>query len=307
MKWQELGVVWSPDGSHDFAQSHAMGPTPILVNDDVIRIYITCLDENKIGRPTFIEVSSHDPTKVLNVNQKPLLEVGAPGTFDDSGLMVTSVVKVSESKYYLYYAGFELSTKIRYRILTGVAISDDGGLTFSKYSSTPILERSDEERFIRGGPFVSLEADVFKMWYVGGNQWIDLSGKQMPVYDIKFLESEDGFHWGANGLTVLPISQNDEHGFGRPWVLKNELGTYDLFYSIRRISLMSYRLGYATSSNGIVWERNDREMNLNIAENSINSDAIMYAAVLNVGKRTFCFYNGNNFGEMGFSVAEKIK
>jgi hypothetical protein len=32
----------------------------------------------------------------------------------------------------------------------------------------------------------------------------------------------------------------------------------------------------------------------------------MYSAVISVGDKTYCFYNGNNFGEQGFAVAELI-
>jgi hypothetical protein len=30
----------------------------------------------------------------------------------------------------------------------------------------------------------------------------------------------------------------------------------------------------------------------------------MYSAVISVNAKTYCFYNGNNFGEEGFAVAE---
>ena len=53
MKWQKLGVVWTPDGTLDWARTHAMGPTPYRLNDDVIRVCMTCLDGNKLGEQSF--------------------------------------------------------------------------------------------------------------------------------------------------------------------------------------------------------------------------------------------------------------
>lgn len=306
MIWKVLGMVRNPIFGQKFASSHSMGPTPIQISEDVIRVYFTCLDENGIGRPAFVDVSSENPTRVLGVSDRPLLDVGLRGTFDDNGIMVTSVIRLSDSRYFMYYSGFELCEKIRYRILSGVAISSDGGNTFSRFSSTPILERSDDELFFRGGPYVMEDEGIFKMWYVAGSEWLDIEGKQMPVYELKFLESGDGLNWGKTGKIVLSISKEDEHGFGRPWILKNEDGCYELFYSIRRKSLSSYRLGYANSLNGTTWTRKDEEMNLDVEQNSPYSNAIMYSAVININERTFCFFNGNEFGKEGFLVSERI-
>jgi hypothetical protein len=283
-----------------------MGPTPILINKDIIRIYLTSLDSHGIGRPIFIEVSSSDPTVVLNECLTPILEVGRPGTFDDNGIMVTSVVKVDESTFYMYYAGFELSDKVRYRILTGMAISTDGGLTFARFSDVPILERSNKELYFRGGPFVLKRGDHFRMWYVAGSSWTIISGKQMPIYVLKYIESKDGFTWPSQGTTVMEIGGNDEHGFGRPWVVDSSNGDLEMYYSIRRMSLGAYRLGFATSIDGLIWSRNDKYMNLDVQAGSHASTAIMYSAVINTGEKTYCFYNGDNFGEYGFAAAELV-
>ena len=306
MNWKDLGLVWNSSGNPETASSHAMGPTPILINKDVIRIYLTSLDSHGIGRPIFIEVSSSDPTVVLNECLTPILEIGKPGTFDDNGIMVTSVVKVDDRTFYMYYAGFELSDKVRYRILTGMAISTDGGLTFARFSDVPILERSKKELYFRGGPFVLKRGNLFRMWYVAGSSWTLISGKQMPVYVLKYIESKDGFTWPSEGTTVMELDGIDEHGFGRPWVVDSSSGGLEMHYSIRRMSLGAYRLGFATSSDGLNWSRNDEGLNLDVQAGSHASTAIMYSAVINTGKNTYCFYNGDNFGKDGFAVAELV-
>jgi hypothetical protein len=306
MNWKDLGLVWNTRGHPETASSHAMGPTPILINKDIIRVYLTSLDSKGIGRPIYIEVSSSDPTVVLNQCLTPILEVGEPGTFDDNGIMVTSVVKVDDHIFYMYYAGFELSSKIRYRILTGMAISTDGGITFTRFSDVPILERSNKELYFRGGPFVLKSGGIFRMWYVAGSSWTMISGKQMPVYVLKYLESKDGFTWPSEGTTVMEHDGIDEHGFGRPWVLDSASGDLEMHYSIRRVSLEAYRLGFATSSDGLNWVRHDESINLDVKARSHASTAIMYSAVINTGEKTYCFYNGDNFGQFGFAAAELV-
>ncbi|MHC8334936.1 hypothetical protein [Pseudomonas sp. LB3P25] len=66
-----------------------------------------------------------------------------------------------------------------------------------------------------------------------------------------------------------------------------------------------YRLN-DESRDGVQWVRQDEEMGLDVSPTGVDAEAIMYSAVLSVGVKTYCFYNGNNFGEQGFCVAELI-
>lgn len=306
MKWRKLGVVWNTDGSYPWAKTHAMGPTPFRLNDEVIRVFITCLDEKGRGRPGYVDVAANDPSRVLGISPYAVIDIGEPGTFDDNGLMAISIVQPELNTLFMYYAGFEICTHIRYRIFSGLAVSKDGGKTFTRYSRTPILDRTSKELFFRGGPFAMFDEGVFKLWYVAGSEWISLNGKPMPVYDLRYQESRDGIHWSESGKLSMAITGEDEHGFGRPWVIKRGPNDYQLFYSIRRRSFAAYRLGYAESTDGINWVRKDEEMGLDVTPGEFDSDAIMYSAVISVGNKTYCFYNGNNFGEQGFGVAELV-
>jgi hypothetical protein len=306
MKWLKHGVVWTADGKSKWAKTHGMGPTPFRLNDETIRVFVTCLDADGRGRPGYVDVSSKDPTQILKVSAGAILDIGEPGTFDDNGVMAISIVPVQPDTLFMYYAGFELCTHIRYRIFTGLAVSKDDGNSFMRISNTPVLDRTDSELFFRGGPFVMHDEGVFKIWYAAGSEWTSLEGKQMPVYDLRYLESVDGINWADTGTLSMAITGEDEHGFGRPWVVKRGPNDYQLFYSIRRRSLGAYRLGYAESTDGIRWIRKDDQMGLDVSAGAFDSDAIMYSAVISVDNKTYCFYNGNNFGAQGFGVAELI-
>lgn len=303
MRWKKLGLVYGPDGSMPWAQSHAMIPSPFRLDEKTIRIFVTFCDENGIGRPGYVDVSAQNPTKVFAVSVKPLLDLGKPGTFDENGVLVCSVIDAGDGNLYMYYVGFELGTQIRYRLLTGLAISKDRGNTFSRYSTVPVLERSSEEIYFRCGPYCIRTQKGFQLWYVAGSEWTNLEGKSMPVYDIRYAESTDGIHWPERGEIQIPITENDEHGFGRPCVLPMKNGDYRMFYSVRRRSFGAYRLGYAESTDGRVWNRMDTDLNLDVSPGSFDSDAIMYAAPIDVDGKIYVFYNGNEFGRDGFAAA----
>lgn len=303
MKWRKLGIVYQPDGSQQWARSHAMVPTPLHLPElGVIRVFITCCDDQGIGRPGFVDMAADDPSRVVHVHDKPLMDIGAPGTFDENGVLACSVVPVPDGRLFLYYVGFEIGTQIRYRLLTGLAVSEDSGLTFTRQSQVPVLERNDDDLYFRGGPCVVMENGRFRMWYVGGSRWLDLHGKAMPEYRIKYLESDDGIAWDGGGKLVLDIGA-DEHGFGRPWVLPMASGGYCMYYSVRRKSLGAYRMGYAESPHGLAWTRKDATLGLDAGPDSFDAQAIMYAAPVVVSGRTWCYYNGNGFGRDGFALA----
>lgn len=286
-----------------WACTHAMVPTPVRLSEEIIRVYASFCDAKGIGRSGYVDVLADDPTKIVRMAQAPLFEIGEAGTFDENGVLVSSVVPVDQNKWLMYYAGFELGTKIRYRLLTGVAVSDDGGNSFKRLQGTPVLERSSAELYIRGGAFCMHDDGVFKLWYVGGSEWTVIGGKSMPVYDIRYLESGDGITWGKEGRVVLPVTEADEYGFGRPAVIRKPDGRYALFYSVRRRSFNAYRLGYAESDDGLTWKRMDSDLNLDVSADGFDSQAIMYAAPIQVGDKLYVFYNGNEFGKDGFAVA----
>ena len=306
MRWKKRGVIWKPPGTQPWARTHAMLPTPTLIADDTIRIFVNCQDAEGRATPTFVDVSSNDPAVVLRESESSLLPLGEAGRFDDSGVTVTSVVKADGNLLYMYYVGFEILTTVRYRMLTGLAVSSDGGESFSRYQSTPILERSPAESLFRCGTFVRHDEGKFKMWYVAGSNWEIVRGKAMPVYDLRYQESADGINWGGEGQLLIEL-EGDEHGFGRPWVIRcPDTGLYRLFYSIRRRSLAAYRLGYAESDDGVDWIRKDAQMGLDVSAGEFDSDAIMYSSVLAAQGKTYCFYNGNQFGLDGIGLAELI-
>jgi predicted GH43/DUF377 family glycosyl hydrolase len=303
VKWRKLGIVWGPNNHAQWAQSHATCPTPYLREDGKLRIYFASRDKENVGRIGYVDTDPNNPKRILAVSETPALDIGVPGTFDDNGVVATALIKVGDGQLFLYYAGFEICHHIRYRMLTGLAVSSDRGESFRRISRVPILERSDTELHFRSGPSCLAEPGVVRAWYAGGMNWVELNGKTMPSYDVRYVESSDGIHWPAEGAVHIAITEPDEHGFGRPCVIPKAGGGYRMFYSVRRRSFAAYRLGYAESKDGFTWRRMDDKLHLDVTPGSFDSDAIMYAAPIQVGNRLYVYYNGNEFGRDGFALA----
>ena len=301
MIWEKKGLVYCPNGKFFWAKKYAFPPNPIFINNDTIRIYVAFCDEMNVGRVGFVDVSAENPSTILQVSQKPVFDIGLKGTFDENGVVPLSIIKVKD-KLYMYYVGFQLGCTVRYFMFLGLAISNDSGQSFVRYSKVPILDRSDAELLNRTGAFVTIENNVFKMWYVAGSRWITgLNSKSLPEYNMRYLESVDGKKWSEEGRICMDFENDDEHGFGRPWVLHEER-IYKMFYSIRTKS-KGYRLAYAESNDGFNWSRKDDKLGIDVSEVGWDSQMMSYPSLVKYRDRVYMFYCGNNCGETGFGYA----
>jgi hypothetical protein len=298
--WTKLGRVYVAPGAQDWAQTHAYLPTALALPDDRIRVFVAFLDEQRVGRIGFVDVDSRDPTRVIEVAGTPALDIGAAGEFDDHGVSPLSVFRRG-AEVWLYYAGWQLGTRIPYFLFTGLAVSRDEGRTFTRHARVPVFPRTDAEPTLRSGTFVMPDEGRFRAWYASGEGWIESGGKQMPTYELRYAESEDGLAWPARGEPCLVPRAPDEFGFGRPF-LREEDGLLRMWYSIRSLS-MGYRLGYAESRDGRNWTRLDDEVGIDVSESGWDSEMIHCAWVQQTEHGEYLFYNGNGYGETGFGVA----
>jgi hypothetical protein len=200
----------------------------------------------------------------------------------------------------MYYAGYQLGKKVRFLVLSGLAISEDGGKTFKRYSRTPVFERTEDEMLFRVPHTVICENGVFKFWYGGGDKFMQGREKTLPVYDVRYLESYDGLDIPSKGLNVLKTN-SDEYRIGRPFVLKNN-DSYIMFYGFSSEE-KPYQLGYAVSNDGINWIRKDSEVGIKLSESGWDSEMMAYPSLVKTHGKTYLFYNGNNYGRDGFGYA----
>jgi hypothetical protein len=300
MHWNKLGLVYVANGEKSWATSHAYIPTSMMLDEETIRVYVAFLDCEKVGRVGYVDVSAKNPLEILKISDKPVLDIGECGVFDDNGVTPICILK-SDEKIYLYYVGWQVGVKVRYYLLTGLAISDDGGETFIRQSRVPILERSDKELFVRTAAHAHKNDDKWKIWYVAGDKWIDVNNKNVPTYNLRYLESKDGLEWGKEGKVCLDLATEEEYGFGRPFVIK-ENNLYKMWYSIRSVS-KGYRIGYAESLDGINWNRQDNRVGIDVSEQGWDSEMICFSCIQKTKYGSYMFYNGNNYGETGFGVA----
>ncbi len=302
MKWQKKGLIFKTKDFNDWRDNSALQPTPLLFNDK-IRFYVGFRDKNGISRIGYIDLDKNNPENVLKVSEKPVLDIGKDGAFDEFGVVPSAIIR-HDGKIYMYYAGYQLGKKVRFLVLSGLAISEDNGETFKRYSNVPIFERTDKEMLFRVPHTVMFDDNKFKFWYGGGSEFSQGKDKTLPVYDVRYLESDDGKEIPKNGNVILKTKEN-EYRVGRPFVIKKN-NEYLMFYGYSSEE-MPYQLGYATSNDGINWKRDDEHIGIELSENGWDSEMMAYPCVLTINSKTYLFYNGNNYGIDGFGYAELIE
>lgn len=305
LTWSPLGKVFGPDAGASWMRSHAQVPTPLLDEQGRwIRVYFASRPEPGLTMVGFVDLDAGDPTQVVRVHETPVLEPGLPGTFDEHGVMPSCAVKNGD-QVYLYYSGWSRSVGVPYTNSTGIAISDDGGVTFRRVSRGPVLAKSLTDPYSATSPFVMRDDRSWHMWYCSGTDWVLVNGKYEHVYDIKRAISTDGIHWSPTGAVALGSTAAEE-ALTRPWI-SHLNGTWNFFYCHRKASNFrdgdgAYRISWIPSESFDKWPR-EIASGLDFPSQGWDQNTRAYPAVLTVGDQSYLFYNGDGFGVGGFGVA----
>ena len=306
MLWEKKGLVWGPDGFAPWAAHSALQPTPHVMADGRIRIYAGLRDAEGRGSVGFVDLDPEEPSRVLRVCDRPALAYADAGSFARDGVVPTAVATVGDELRLYYAAYLRGEGDVRFEVFCGLAVSDDGGDTFRPHSDEPVMGASPEGRLFRVIHSIRSEGGRWRAWYGAGSEFRRGETKTLPVYDIRYCESDDGIAFPEVGRVCIPIS-GEEHRVGRPWVVPSGStdGGYEMYFGAGT-ERIPYRLAYARSDDGITWERDDEALGVERSADGWDSQMIAYPAVVDAGGRTYLFYNGNDYGREGFGYAERI-
>lgn len=279
--------------------SHAMIPTADHLHDDVYRIYFAPRDHQNRSNVGWLDLDLKNPTEVLQVAEEPLLSYGELGGFDDSGALASSIIN-HDGKKYFYYIGYNIGVTVIFRNYIGLAISTDGGRSYQKQFRAGVIDRSHIDPFLAVTPCVLKEGDRWRMWYTSGVRWETMpDGKPKHFYNIKYAESTDGIKWDCRGHVCIDFKSAEEYAIARPAVVKHG-STYHMWFCCRGDK---YRMGYARSTDGLTWERDDSRSGLTVSADGWDSEMVAYPFVFRHGERYYMLYNGNGYGQTGFGIA----
>ena len=286
-------MVITPNGS-DWMRTHAMVPVGEPRQDDICRVYFSGRDTENRSIISYAEIDLKSPSSEPKFSG-PVLGLGALGCFDDNGVSPSWLVDDGGRKW-LYYIGWNQGSTVRMHLYGGLAVSDDGGETFQRYSRAPLLERSNDEPYLNTAPCVMNDGGTWRMWYTSGVDWVH---RDLPRYNIKYAESKDGLNWKRTNTVCIDFATQGENALARPCVRKED-GVYKMWFSHKG---ENYRMGYAESIDGIHWERDDGQAGLDVSPEGWDSKMIEYAYVFDHRGVKHLLYNGNDYGKDGIGLA----
>jgi predicted GH43/DUF377 family glycosyl hydrolase len=259
--------------------------------------------------PAFIDMD-HSMKRVLRVSTKPLIALGNRGSFDEHGIFPISPLRVG-SQIWAYTTGWTRRRAVATDSGIGLAISDDEGETFTKYSEGPVLGPSLYEPFLVSDGFVLRHEGQFHMWYIYGKRWIQAEEGSTPdrVYKIAHATSNDGRRWVPSGKQVILDWLGTDECQALPTVIQHD-GRWLMVFCYREATdfrsnpARGYRLGCATSNDLLSWAREDLTLAGDSRPTSWDTDMQCYPHLVRVGERLCLLYNGNEFGRYGFGLAE---
>ena len=300
MQWSRRGLLLSAPIGFDWAVSHAALPVPVPLGGNRIRIFFSARDDRGRAQIGHAEVELGSSDGAPEIAPEPAIGLGPLGAFDDSGVTASCVVEHG-GRWYQYYSGWQLGVTVPFSLFVGCAVSDDG-VTFEKVSSAPVLERNAVDPFLTASPWVIVEDGLWRMWYVSGTGWQLEAGGPKHHYHLKYAESDDGLNWRREGRVAIDYRDESEYAFSRPCVVRDD-DCYRMWFSSRGDR---YRIGYAVSTDGLVWERLDGQEGLDGAPGEWDSEMQAYPVVQDHAGRRIMLYNGNGYGETGIGYAERL-
>lgn len=306
MKWKKIGFYELPRGKYPWMHSHAQLPTPFLLKDDIVRVLFASRTENQRSHIGYVDlrIAKDDSFAVENISSNPILVPGLPGHFDEHGVYPSCVVK-KDGMFYLYYIGWNQGVEqpLFYASI-GLATSLDG-IRFERDSVAPLLSRSEYDPCLVTSPNIYLDGDRWRMSYVSGIKWTrNNKGYLQSHYHIKMADSLGPRNWVRNGDVAIDF-KDGETNIARSAVMKFGESDYRMWYSYVHSNIGKYRIGYATSTDGIFWTRKDHLAGITIGDKYF-TEMICYPSLFSIGDKIYMLYNGDNFGESGFGISRLI-
>lgn len=314
--WEKKGLIFNPETCKDrpsWRWNYAQGENTLLF-DDYIRVYFCCREKpdelgRTVSRVSYLDLSRENPCNILRICERPVLELGKTGEFDEFGTYPFTVVR-SEGKIYGYFGGVTRCESVPFNVSIGCAVSEDGGETFKKIGRGPVLTSSLYEPYMICSPKVRIYDGTWYMFYSAGKTWTQEEKRPEICYKLRMAVSKDGIRWEKCNRDILEEKFELESQACGDVTFCN--GKYHMFFcyrghrDFRKGAKNSYRIGYASSKDLYHWEREDDKAGIDITpgEQEWDSEMVAYPHVFACDGKIYLLYLGNEVGKSGFGLAE---
>lgn len=313
-RWEKLGHFFSPV---QVSEELTYAQVPFTHQfDGVIRFFYSTrgpqeADGNWVSHLRWVDYKIEDfPTgPAIRWSESEAFGPGEAGSFDETGVMGGSLVKVG-GKQLLYYSGWNRPSNVPYGWEIGVARSLDDGTTFQRVQNHPVFRLNPDEMRLFASPIVTVHQGELIMFFLGGISWLQVGQKMESVYRLYRARSSNGQDWTREIAPLLEITSEFECQTS-PTILKSG-SSYTMFFSYRSGKDFrdggpgSYRIGQAQSRDLLEWKRQSDPLDLLPDDTGWDSEMVAYPHCFEVNGEIYMAYCGNHFGKEGFGLARLV-
>lgn len=299
-QWRKLGQIYEPgiSGNHPKLLSHAANPLPVHIEGDLYRIFFSGRDVRNRSSVGAVDIDIVSRS-VVREYEAPFFEHGPENSFFADGVSIGNCYAVNGVKFMLFM-GWQNPSGGHWRGDIGRLIVRPD-LTLALDSSDPFMGTDAVDPVSLSYPWVLENPEGgYQMWYGSTETWDAGNGEMLHV--INYATSQDGCSWSRKGVAV-PYVLGKAQAFSRPAVIREESGGYEMWFSYRSGNGEKYRIGYAASRDGRIWELSLEDAGIDVSADGWDSEMIEYPFVFDHGGERYMLYNGNGFGKTGFGLA----
>ena len=297
--WNKKGLVFEPNIP---GFTHGSHPCITHVRDDLFIVAFTCRDSLRRSH-IFLSYANVGSGQVeLIGSPKMALMPGDTGYFDCDGVISVCFVKHGGCCY-LYYVGWQNLPDELWICDTGRSILDVDALTLVKEFTGPVLGRDKHNPLFAAATAFYIKDDVWHTLYNSGIRWEKTDHGWQHYYGIHHAYSLDGVDWVCDPGMCIPFADEYEYAFGRPSVVFWD-NFYHMWFAHRGTKdIATYRIGFASSADGLTWVRSDELAGIDVSPEGWDSEMICYPYLFEHKGLRYMLYNGNNYGKTGFGLA----
>jgi hypothetical protein len=301
-RWKRLGHVYVAVGENPWLHSHATYATPLALADGGVRVFFSPRDAG--GRSSIFSLDlwlEGERWERRGPPQGPWLEPGPRGAFDDAGASASWFGWTPEGGIEALYLGWNRGVNVPFRTAIGRALAAPGETRLVRASLAPLLDRSAEDPFVVGYPWALDVGAERWVWYGTHQSWGE-GWLEMDHVIRRAVRGADGA-WRRDARPSLQPAHDGgpdpEFALSRPCVLRDAAGWH--MWCCRRYA--EYRLGYAHSTDGLAWTREDAAIHFDGPGEAWEAGTRTYPAVFDHGGRRYMLHNGQGYGRTGFGLA----
>lgn len=296
MNWKKLGQIYKFESINNYLLSHASNPLAVHIKDDIYRVFFSGRDKENRSSVGYVDIDIIT-YEIISTCEKVTFKYGEENSFYSHGVSIGNMYQV-ENKNYIQFMAWQIRDGGHWRGDIGRLLVNDDFSTLTLNPKDIYIGCDDEDKVSLSYSWVIQDDGIFKMWYGSTIDWKSKNGEMVHV--IKYATSKDGKTWEKHGLAI-PYELGVAQAFSRPTVIKDQQG-YHMWFSYRSGDGTKYRIGYAHSIDGIIWDRK-KDSGIDVSESGWDSEMICYPFVFNHKGKMYMLYNGNDYGKTGFGLA----